>query len=276
MGSISESVRARLPEPIRPVVSFAGFTGWRIASEVLASVATRRFQKSGEVRLDAGTTKNREGRVFIMTDDLRALLEQRQPENEEAERGRADHPVAVLPAGGRGGGPKKPKRISAFTKAWKNACIAASCPGRLPSRPSQDRCSELVRRGVTERVAMKLTGRKTRSVFERYNIVGDGDLDAAAVRLAELAHWQCVGSENVPAWNPRRGGLKLSKAEQGLACHCYHMGRVKTSGTVGVGRIDDGEKCRWHGGAEEESSSCRRRRFTQTRPRHTCPKTAAS
>jgi hypothetical protein len=33
---------------------------------------------------------------------------------------------------------------------------------------------------------MRLTGHKTRSVFERYNIVSDGDLDAAAVRLNGL------------------------------------------------------------------------------------------
>jgi hypothetical protein len=40
--------------------------------------------------------------------------------------------------------------------------------------------------GVPERVAMQLTGHKPRSVFERYNIVSDGDLDAAAVRLNGL------------------------------------------------------------------------------------------
>ena len=33
--------------------------------------------EAGEIRLDPETTKNRDGRVFPMTDDLRALLERR-------------------------------------------------------------------------------------------------------------------------------------------------------------------------------------------------------
>ena len=41
----------------------------------------------------------------------------------------------------------------------------------------------LVRAGVLERVAMQMTGHKTREVFERFNIVSAGDLRDAAQRL---------------------------------------------------------------------------------------------
>lgn len=59
----------------------------------------------------------------------------------------------------------------------------AGVPGNVPRDFRRTAVRNLVRAGVPEGVAMKLTGHLTRSVFERYNVVSEGDLLDAAARL---------------------------------------------------------------------------------------------
>jgi integrase len=122
-----------------------------------------------------------------MTDDLRRLLERQHEAHLQLKKAGKIEPWVFwrMVAEGRRG-PLKPKPIRAFTKAWQAACVDAGCPGRIPHDLRRTAVRNMVRRGVPERVAMQLTGHKTRSVFERYNIVSDGDVRAAATQLNGL------------------------------------------------------------------------------------------
>ena len=82
---------------------------WRIASEVLP-LEWRHVNFNRRGPLDAGTTKNNEGRVFVMTDDLRALLEAQQAEHERLKKAGHICPYVFfrLVADERGG-EKKPR-----------------------------------------------------------------------------------------------------------------------------------------------------------------------
>ncbi len=177
-------MREHLPAPLGPVVEVAFITGWRIASEILPLQWRQIDLQAGEIRLDAGTTKDREGRVFPMTDDLRALFEAQHVEHVRLKQAGQIEPWVFFRMVAKGrGGVLQPKPIRSFNKAWKVACTAAGCPGRIPHDFRRTAIRNMVRRGVPERVAMQLAGHKTRSVFERYNIVSDGDLRTAAEQL---------------------------------------------------------------------------------------------
>jgi integrase len=184
-----EAVLAHLPEGMRPVITFAYVTGWRINSEVLPLQWRQVDLRLGEVRLDPGTTKNREGRVFYLTPELHQLLKEQRAAADEIQRQKkmiVRHVFihrAVTKAGSLGYWTGHGISADGFYHAWRTARSGAGCPGSIPHDFRRTAIRNMVRAGIPERVAMAVSGHKTRSVFERYNVVSNGDLREAARRL---------------------------------------------------------------------------------------------
>jgi integrase len=130
---------------------------------------------------------------------------------------------------GKDGGPdrvaelvfhRRGRPIVDYRKAWLAACVKAGLaqpkldadgrplldtkgkPRMVTTKLVHDlrrtAARNLVRAGVPERVAMAVTGHKTRAMFDRYNIVSEEDLRSAMERQTEYAARLPKGSAITP------------------------------------------------------------------------------
>lgn len=166
-----------LPEPLRPLVQFAAFTGWR-KSEVLGLRWSDVDFEAGEVRL--WHSKNDEPRSFpfAVLPPLKALLDEQRERTRTLERKRGEIVAHVFHRNG--------KPIRSMDAAWRSAAKRAGMEGALFHDLRRTAVRNLERAGVPRSVAMKLTGHKTESVYRRYAIADAKALEEGVQKLARL------------------------------------------------------------------------------------------
>jgi integrase len=183
-----ERVRKHLAPDLQVVVML-GYTYGLRHGEILGLDWPNIDFSAREIRLDVGSTKNGEGRVLVFTPEVEALLREQRARVRELEIAKPEvAPVAcVFPYTSAESAGRKElvgTRRQSFGKAWKRATRAAGVPGLLVHDLRRSAVRNMVRAGVSETVAMKTSGHKTRAVFERYNITAVDDLRDAAAKIS--------------------------------------------------------------------------------------------
>jgi integrase len=170
------AVRARLTPVLQAIATTAYYTGWRTRSEILPLQWAQVDRQAGVLRLDVGTTKTGKGRTFKYAQlvELRAAIEAQWTAHEALKKQGIICPAVFQRHG---------KPVKSFRKAWLAACVAAGCPARIPHDFRRTAVRNLTRAGVTDTIAMAVTGHRTRAVFDRYDITSEADLDEAAGKL---------------------------------------------------------------------------------------------
>jgi integrase len=120
------------------------------------------------IRLNPGETKNGEGRTVTLTDACWDLVVKLISGKQAGDF------LLTRPSG---------EPVRDFRESWYALTKAAKMPGLLFHDLRRSAVRNMVRRGVTERVAMRISGHKSRSVFDRYDIVSESDLADAALKV---------------------------------------------------------------------------------------------
>ena len=171
-----------------PVAEFGFLSGWR-KGEILGLTWDRVDWEAGQVRLEGHQSKNGHARVFPFAamPRLKSLLEEQRARTRQVERKTGQILPWVFHRDGR--------PIKDMFESWNRACrramrdqkgviVRPQLDGRLFHDLRRSAVRNLVRAGITEQVAMRLSGHKTRNVFDRYDIISGRDLVEAVEKLA--------------------------------------------------------------------------------------------
>jgi integrase len=166
-------LRAVLPDYVKVPLIIAYWTGMR-AGEILKLQWDQLDLERGLLRLEPGTTKNNQGRLVPLVKELTDALWQWK------QRTLHRYPSCPWACHYRG-----KQLLHIPTKSWRKACQRVGLKGKLFHDLRRTAVRNMVRAGISERIAMTISGHKTRSVFDRYDIVTEGDLLDARGKLSQ-------------------------------------------------------------------------------------------
>lgn len=192
-----------LPPFLQGVLTIGYKYGLR-KSEIMGLTWDQVNLKDRILRLEPGETKNEEAREVWLDDEALRLFEKQKAASKEA--------GVILPwifLNKDRTGPIKDIRVS-----WKVACVKGNISGRLFHDLRRTAVRNMVRSGIPEKVAMRISGHKTRSVFDRYNIVNGADLKEASIKIQQYQAEQADGYKKVTISSLTENRRTIEKASK--------------------------------------------------------------
>ncbi len=170
---------AALPDHVKIPALIGYWTGLR-KGEILSLQWEKVDLDRGVIRKEPGTTKNQEGREVPLVPEVHeVLMKWRQITLK-------NYPYCTWVCHFKG------QRMKDFRTAWKNTCKRIGIKDRRFHDFRRSAVRNMVQAGIPEIVAMKITGHKTRNIFDRYAIVSNRDLELARMKLTDLAEKRAV------------------------------------------------------------------------------------
>jgi integrase len=166
-----------LPEDLQDFARFGFLTGWRKGE--IASLSWADLDMDARImRLRGQESKNGEPRKVALEGELLDMFERRWVARQcEGPNGESALSPLVFHRNG--------KPVKDFDKVWKSACKRTGLKGKLFHDLRRSAARNMRRAGVSEEVAMKITGHKTNTMLKRYNITDENDLREAILRTQE-------------------------------------------------------------------------------------------